>query len=244
MVIDDLANRKHCCEVLLDQTCNRDPKDYVSLVSEATNLLVGAQYMLIRPEFVEWRQISLSRRRSSGIKQLLISMGGVDAQNITGKVLHLLKQGFLPPDIKIIVVLGPTSPWLTAVQEEIQRLKNPVEIVVNPKNMAEIMANSDLAIGAAGTSAWERCCLGLPSIIIILAENQRENALALEKAVAAIPIYIEEIYKIKDAFNVAQKQLLYMSKAAASITDGKGTTNVINYLIQRFPQRFSNGSLS
>ena len=103
-------------------------------------------------------------------------MGGVDQGNATGRVLQALKDCALPPDCRITVVMGLTAPWLEDVRERAAQMPWPTEVVVNAGDMAQRMAESDLAIGAAGSTSWERCCLGLPTIMLVLADNQRPAA--------------------------------------------------------------------
>jgi UDP-2,4-diacetamido-2,4,6-trideoxy-beta-L-altropyranose hydrolase len=181
MVIDDLADRKHDCNLLLDQTFGRDEQDYRLLTPEHCTTLTGSQYALLRPEFAEWRQYSLKRRSQPELKHLLITLGGVDKDNITGQVLEALKSSSLPDDCFITVVMGANAPWLEAVQKQAETLKWHIEVKVNVWNMAQLMADSDLCIGAAGGTTWERCCLGLPTIMLILAGNQKKITKELSK---------------------------------------------------------------
>ena len=87
IVIDDLSDRKHGCDVLLDQTFGCQQNDYAAFVPTNCKLLLGSQYALLRPEFVKWRAYSLERRGKPKFKQLLIIMGGVDVDDITGQVV-------------------------------------------------------------------------------------------------------------------------------------------------------------
>ncbi len=106
MVIDDLADRKHQCDILLDQTYGRKQGDYIALVPKDCQMLLGSQYALLRPEFAQWREYSLKRRANPELKKLLITMGGVDLDNVTSEVLDILKNCNLPKEIEIIVVMG------------------------------------------------------------------------------------------------------------------------------------------
>ena len=188
MVIDDLANRKHQCEILLDQTYGRKPEDYTTLVPKDCKMLLGSQYALLRPEFSEWREYSLKRRANPEIKKLLITMGGVDPDNLTGQVLQALKACNLSKDIHIIVVMGATAPHIETIKIQAEGMPYKTEVKANVSNMAAIMADADVAIGAAGATTWERCCLGLPSIQIVLANNQIKIAEELS-AIHAIKRY-------------------------------------------------------
>jgi len=174
MVIDDLANRVHECDVLLDQTYGRQVEDYADLVSPQAQLLLGSEYALLRPEFAEWRDYSLQRRRNPEFKKLLITMGGVDPDNVTGEVLFALEKSALPKGVEIIVVMGATAPHLESVKRQSRLMANNTCVKVNVDNMAELMANTDLAIGAAGSTVWEMLYLGIRPIIVKTAENQSD----------------------------------------------------------------------
>jgi UDP-2,4-diacetamido-2,4,6-trideoxy-beta-L-altropyranose hydrolase len=234
MVIDDLADRPHQCEVLLDQNLGRQPKDYANLVPAQCKVLTGPQYALLRPEFAALRAYSLQRRQQPVLKQLLITMGGVDQPNATGQVLQALKGCTLPQNCRISVVMGLQAPWLPQVRAQAQDMPWPTEVLVNIGDMAQRMADSDLAIGAAGSTSWERCCLGLPTLLIVLADNQRLGAQALQEAQATLLIGdVSDIaMKLPLAINASasQHRLQVMSTATAVITDGRGVDKVLKAL--------------
>jgi UDP-2,4-diacetamido-2,4,6-trideoxy-beta-L-altropyranose hydrolase len=186
MVIDDLADRVHCCDLLLDQNLGRQPQDYAGLVPVECQICIGPNFALLRPEFASLRSYSLQRRQVTPVlQQLLINMGGVDQPNATGQVLQALMTCALPAECRITVVMGQTAPWLEQVRQLAAQMPWPTEVAVNVSDMAQRMADSDLAIGAAGGTAWERCCLGLPALVVVLAKNQQAGALALVAASAA-----------------------------------------------------------
>ncbi|CAM5523654.1 UDP-2,4-diacetamido-2,4, 6-trideoxy-beta-L-altropyranose hydrolase OS=Eoetvoesiella caeni OX=645616 GN=DFR37_10298 PE=4 SV=1 [Eoetvoesiella caeni] len=235
MVVDDLANRPHVCDLLLDQTFGRQRSSYAPWVSSRCMLLLGAEYALLRPEFAAMRQHSISRRRSPRIRHLLITMGGVDKDNITGLVLEALKDCGLPRGILITVVMGPHAPWLKEIMQLAATLRCKTSVLVNVSDMAGLMADADLAIGAAGATSWERCCLGVPSIIVILADNQRHIALALEAERAAEvvsdPVALSTILpSLIMRYRLSPVALSTMSLAAAGITDGRGVQRVVSHL--------------
>lgn len=235
MVIDDLADRHHQCDLLLDQTFGRNAEDYRPLVPAGCRVLCGAQYALLRPEFAKLRAYSLERRRSGGLKKILVSMGGVDKDNATCMILDALNDLALPEDCRIEVVMGAGAPWLTAVRERAASLAHSTDVRVGISNMARLMADSDLAIGAAGATAWERCCLGLPTIMVILADNQRAVAQGLQAIGAAHVIdspdliQAELLTMIHNLIRV-ERCTSVMSQAAAQVTDGRGTQSIIRYL--------------
>lgn len=229
MVIDDLADRKHQCDLLLDQTFGRDEIDYTPLVPTACVTLLGSQYALLRPEFTQWREYSLKRRSTAKIKKLLITMGGVDVDNVTGQVLVALQSCDLPKDLEVTVLMGGRSPHIKSIQKQVQGMYYKTELKTNVNNIAEIMANSDLAIGAAGATTWERCCLGLPTLQLVLAENQTKIAQELS-AIHAIE-YLKNMMDFPVSIERLVERSSEITQVASTITDGCGTTRVLNHLM-------------
>lgn len=239
MVIDDLADRVHDCDILLDQTFGRDKQDYLRLVSKQCVLLCGSKYALLRPEFAQWRDYSLERRKASRLEHLLINLGGVDKDNITTQILKGLEKSSLPEYSKITVIMGSTSPWIKSVREQATLMSWEVEVKVGVSNMAEFMANSDLAIGAAGSTSWERCCLGLPTIMLVLAENQQQIASNLGKVNAVFAITLKNslavtISKAIAYFTMSPSALIEMSQCSSNVLDGRGSTLVIENMVNQY----------
>jgi len=228
MVIDDLADRKHQCDILLDQNYGRSPKDYEAFVSESIKLLMGTQYALLRPEFEEWRKYSLDRRKEADFKSLLLNMGGADPDNVTEKVVKRLRAANLPKDLTITIVMGKISPHLQSVKSCASKLPYRSKVKVDVDNMAEIMANSDIAIGASGSTTWERCCLGVPTIQIIAAYNQEFIAQQLDKINAIKLVNIDDVVENLENFQYWMKDV---SENAKNITNGTGSKAVLEYLL-------------
>ena len=233
LVIDDLADRPHRCDLLLDQNLGSQPEHYAQWVPAYCQVLTGPHYALLRPEFAALRPYSLQRRQAQpGLRQLLITMGGVDQPNATGQVLQALKICALPADCRITVVMGLTAPWLQNVRELAEQMPWPTEVVVNISDMAQRMADSDLAIGAAGSTSWERCCLSLPTLMMVLADNQREAAAHLLKAGAANCLEFSGLLHqdLHDQLQclIEQPELLsQMFTCASSVTDGLGVERMV-----------------
>lgn len=230
MVIDDLADRNHQCDLLLDQTYGRQISDYRHLVPEKCQMLLGSQYALLRPEFSEWRDYSLKRRSEPEFKKLLITMGGVDSDNVTCQVLEAIRYIQLSQDIEIIVVMGGTAPHLNEVKTQANSMPYNTKVMVNVNNMAERMANADLAIGAAGATTWERCCLGLPTIQMVISVNQITIAKQLAKNNAIQ--HIENIEQLQGLMQGTQKWMSHISQLASNVCDGWGSSRVLNKLIK------------
>lgn len=237
MVIDDLVDRPHDCDLLLDQNLGRDAVDYRGLVPDACTVLAGARYALLRPEFAALREDGLRRRTRPQLKHMLIAMGGVDQADATGKVLEALLVCSLPSDMRITVVMGSHAPWLERVQSLARQMPQATEVMVNVNNIAELMADSDFAIGAAGTTSWERCCMGLPTLIVVLAENQRNVGAALEQSgstllldsIEAIPHALPSMLRVL----VTTDALNQLSQKSRLVTDGQGARRVIDAMCER-----------
>jgi len=231
--IDDLADRPHDCDLLLDQNLGRQPEHYRGLLNRHTQALIGPAYALLRHEFSGWREHSLQRRERPQLKNLLVTMGGVDQVNATGQVLGALVLCELPLDLRITVVMGHTAPWLAQIQAQALTMPRPTQVLAGVKNMAQLMAESDLCIGAAGSTSWERCCLGLPAIQLVLATNQKEINAALELARSVMTVGLEELQAELPSLiaKVNHPDVLSgLSKSAAAVCDGLGVFKVVQWL--------------
>lgn len=172
MVIDDLADRSHDCDLLLDQNFGREVGDYARLVPKHCKVLAGSRFVLLRPEFAALRPYSLARRSLRRPRHLLVAMGGVDKANATGEVLQALKQSGLPRDCQISIVLGPHAPWLAQVQALAEQMPWHTSVSVGISDISRLMAESDLAIGSGGGGTYERIFMGLPALLRPIAANQ------------------------------------------------------------------------
>ncbi len=175
MVIDDLADRPHACDVLLDQTHGRATTDYAGLVPANTTVLTGSVYTLLRPDFLTQRVVAIQRGQhpNAAPPRLLLSLGAMDPTNVTSEMLSALAAHPWATDFSVTVVLSSKAPHLKAVQ--LQAAASPLNIAIKTDvaDMAALLASMDIAIGAGGTSAWERACLGLPTVTLAIANNQQ-----------------------------------------------------------------------
>jgi len=228
MVIDDLADRNHQCDILLDQTFGRQQGDYLELTPKGCKLLLGSEYALLRPEFEKFRKFSLNRRKDGEFKNLLINMGGTDPDNITGKVVDRLQTASIPEGVIITIIMGKTAPHLQSVISSANNLPYKSEVKIDIDNMAEIMANADIAIGASGSTTWERCCLGVPTLQLITAYNQEFIAQKLDKINAIKLVNIDELVKNLENFQYWMKAI---GENASKVTNGSGSRTVLSYLL-------------
>lgn len=172
LVIDDLANRLHDCDMLLDQNYYRDFElRYKNLVPNFCLTLLGPAYVLLREEFIHAK--NKLRERDGVIRHILVFFGGSDPTNQTQKVLDALKLLQLK-DIKIDVVVGIANPHKDLIRTQCNQ-SSEFNFHCQVSNMAELISNADLAIGAGGAAMWERCYLGLPTITVVFATNQQST---------------------------------------------------------------------
>ena len=229
VVFDDLADRAHDCELLVDPTPGRSETDYRAAVPERTRLLLGPRYAMIADTWLSRRSAARARlAHAEKIERVFVSMGGIDAGNATARVLAALTAARL--DARINVVLGAQAPH----RDEIARLQNDrVVLHVAHPDIAALAAQADLAIGAAGTSSFERAVLGLPSIMIPLADNQKTVAAAfadakaaeiLESAMLDNPLAAGE--RIAAVARDAERRR-EISRRAAALTDGRGRLRLL-----------------
>ncbi len=229
LVIDDLADRSHAADLLLDQNLGRAASDYDPLVGRDCHRLIGPRYALLREEFRDWRAPSLARRRDGRLREILVTMGGVDRDDFTGRVLDALVDWELGEGVRVTAVLGAGAPALETVREQVTRLPYPARVLVDVHNMGAVMAGADLAIGAAGSTAWERCCVGLPTLLLVLAGNQAGIAEALDRAGAGIDLSSTGGVAALSRYGPVVREpgwLERTSRHAAAITDGLGVGRV------------------
>ena len=231
MVIDDLANRNYQCDILLDQTFGRDKTDYMNRVPSNCQRLVSSKYALLRPEFADLRHESLARRKHHELNHLLINIGGIDVTNITEIILDHLKISDLEKELNITIIMGENAPHIQSVRNKAAELKQQTKVLVGVKNMAQIMASADIAIGASGSTTWERSCLGLPSIQLVISTNQEYLAQILHNN--KIIKLIQDVKEISYLLQSAQDWMKGVGTLCAEICAGLGTSRAFNKMTNK-----------
>lgn len=243
MAIDDLADRPHDCDILLDQ-------NYYDAMAQRYNdclpvnclKLLGPRYALLRREFREVRQ--RLRSRDGSVKNILIFFGGADPQNITAKAIAALAKAGRS-DITADVVIGATNPHRRMIEVLCAPQRN-LRLHVQADNMAQLMAAADLGIGAGGATMWERCLLGLPTLTVVFAHNQERstretgNIGALRYLGWADKLTVDALAADIDDAIRHPKKLMAMSQRAIQIMDGFSTTGqplAVSALLERFSDR-------
>lgn len=236
LAIDDLANRRQACDLLVDQTFGRSPGDYAGLVGAGAKILAGSTFALLRPEFSARRPAALARREAPAApRRLLISLGQTDAGGATARVLEAVIADF--GDLDIDVAIGAAAGSRPRI-EALAATRPQIRLHVDAADMAGLIARADLAVGAAGVTASERCCLGLPSVTLVLAANQRLLAANLERA-GAVLVAADETQVADGLRRLCGDERLRMGMiaAAAAVTDGLGAQRVADAMLGPGAQR-------
>ena len=178
LVIDDLADRQHDCDLLLDQNLVADMEHrYDGKLPDHCGRLLGPQYALLQPQYAELHP--RTPPREGPIRRVLVYFGGADTDNLTGLAIAAF-QSLQRDDVMLDVVINPSSPHAGAIRQQLQGIPNATLHTGLP-SLAPLMVRADLSIGAGGVTSWERCCLGLPTLVITLAENQKPIAAELDR---------------------------------------------------------------
>lgn len=227
-VIDDIADRVHDCDLLLDQNLQSDPGRYDGRTPPACQLMLGPRYALLKPRFAELRAQAAAKPTDGPI---LIYFGGVDAPGATLVTLDAISRAKLD-DRPIDIVVGDLNPRRLAIAEWCAARDN-VRFHGGGTDMAKLMSEASLAIGAGGATAWERCCLGLPTILVSIAENQKPGAAALASEGAAIwlgdlaDISVGSLSAALRTLHAAPGLAGVIARHAANVVDGLGTDRVV-----------------
>jgi UDP-2,4-diacetamido-2,4,6-trideoxy-beta-L-altropyranose hydrolase len=237
MAIDDLADRFQAVDLLLNQNPGPGPARYRGLVPPAARILDGPTYALVRPEFAAMRLRAERVRQqeeaghSRSVGRILVFLSGTDPHDVTRRAAQAATAVGVPVD----VVVGAASPFLGSLQA--WAAGQPlIELHIETREMAALMARADIAIGAPGSATWERCTLGLPTLLVTLADNQVEIARHLAEVGAALDlgwhseVTTAELEEVLIALAADPARLSAMSEAAARITDGQGTVRVADEL--------------
>jgi UDP-2,4-diacetamido-2,4,6-trideoxy-beta-L-altropyranose hydrolase len=229
MVIDDFVNRKHICDILLNQNYGIKAQEYDDLVPHECKKLTGTSYVLLRDQFKAIRKEI--PQHSGEVKKIFIFFGGADATNETKKAIEAMRI-LDKPDVSFIVLVGNSNPHREQIRDFCTSLRH-VEYYQQVNDIVSLMIEADLAIGAGGSNTWERCCLGLPSIVTILAENQKLIVETLDKdGIVLNAGWFENVTASSMASTVNKlvddkNTLRSMSAKAMKIVDGEGTIRVV-----------------
>lgn len=220
LVIDDLANRSHDCDLLLDQNLLPNANSrYAGLVPKHCKQLLGPHYALLRDEFY---QTSASKQQN----HILVSFGGSDEHNLTALAINAIKQ-LKPGQVTADIVIGANNPWRVTLEKQLASLPN-MQLHVQCNNMAALMQRAQLMLGAGGATHWERCISALPALVVTIAENQQATTAYLDKLGACIWLgnasdCTEALLIEKIGYYLEKPELLQaVATAASSVTPADG----------------------
>lgn len=242
MVIDDLADRQHDCDLLLDQ--NLVPQmatRYAQRVPLACTCLLGPQYALLQAQYADLR--AQRKQRLDPPRRLFAYFGGFDPANLCGMTLDAFLALAQDPDAAADLQLDLVLPASSVHNAPIQRAAQPhanIHLYSQLPSLAPLMASADLALGAGGATTWERLCLGLPSLVVIVAENQRESALeqqahGLVHVLGALPQVERAQIQAALARIMAEGVAALVPADLSAVVDGQGVARVLAALQNRMP---------
>ncbi len=237
LTLDDLANRPHDCELLIDSgDLTRNVERYQALTPPECRLLLGPKYALLRPDFARFRarMQDVGVFRSQPVSRVLVFFGGSDPTGETLKAIAALRD--LTSPFRVDVVVGAANPMGEEIREQCAALPS-FDFHCQVDNMAERMALADLAIGAGGTATWERLCLGLPAIVIAVADNQLEISRQVADAGAQVflgasgSVSVNDLRKAIWALADAPERRAAMADSAMRLVDGLGAQRVADIIL-------------
>ncbi len=234
MVIDDLADRIHDCDLLLDQNLHPHSERYRDLIPSSCISLLGPKYALLYPEYQTARAKLGSPKQFC--ERLVVFMGGGDPTNQTQKCLEAVHEAGIF-GLKIDVVIGRSNPYREKLEHTIKKTFTSMILHVQVDNMVELLCKADLAIGAGGSNTWERCCLGVPSIMFATSFNQISIAkAAAEKGYGVYLGFSNSVTTLQIAKELKRlthhsNQRIQMAKKAMCAVDGRGTERVVQHLL-------------
>lgn len=224
LVVDDLADRPLGADIVVDAGPERKAEDYLGKAPDAARLLLGPLFAAVRPEFAALREPALAWR-GEPVQRVLVSMGLTDVGGITSRVVEMIRPR--AGDLGLDIVLGAAAPSLPGLTK-VARRDTRLALHIDTPHMARLTAEADIGIGAPGSSTWERCVLGLPSIVVILADNQRPAARALADRGGALVLDLAQS-DFDDGFDRALWRLLRdadlrrdLARRSSEMCDGLG----------------------
>ena len=235
LFLDDYGHAEtYPSDFVLNQNVGADPSLYERRGAD-TRLLLGARYALLRREFSVWR--TWRRDTAEKGRRVLVMMGGSDPENLTARVMAAANHAQVE-DLTLTVVLGGSNPHGEKLERIAAESGAKVELLRDPANLAELMAGADMAISAAGSTCWELCLMGVPALLIDVADNQKALAEELQRRECAIHLGDRTVpeKRITEALgSLADSQRLRKSLAARAreLVDGHGARRVVATVRQR-----------
>ena len=233
LFIDDNGHAgRYVADIVLNQNIHARESFYENR-EKSTRLLLGTKYALLRREFVSAK---VGRQIPPVARKLLVSLGGSDPDNVTRRVLEALEQVDMA-DLQVVVVAGGSNPHSAEIAELVANSSHGCRVLTNAANMQEVMSWADLAVSAAGTTCWECCALGLPAVLVIVADNQILNAEALRAACAVNLVSggsqfpTGEMAQLVTRLANSPSERQTLSQTASALVDRGGAMRIISMLM-------------
>lgn len=227
-VLDDIpGQRRHDADVLIDGAPGRTAAAWHGALDDGACVLAGADYALVRPEILAARERVLARNRTGTVSRVLVSFGLSDARNATEPALRAARAAF--PGASIDVVIGPSAAHRGAVTIAAEEVGATLWLA--PGNYVELLVAADLVVGAGGVSAIERACLGIPSVAIETADNQRAGLEALSEAGALVhagSVDALDVRHLTRCLVEAAADRVGLASRATLVVDGRGAVRAVD----------------
>ena len=243
-VISDAPGKALDCDVLIDLAPNLSTDDYANKVPKTCRVLTGPKYALLRSSFAASRRLAIARRRArTSATHVFVGFGATDPHNATAMAMAALD--LCASDLTADIVIGSAAPGLKEIQAQATASKGRLQVHTDSDRVAELMGMADVAIGAAGITSWERCCLGLPTIVVGQADNQKPNCDALHAVDAAIVLgdnretSVEQVAEALSDLVSDKGKRDRLSNNAATMCDGLGARRLTQTL---FPETARDGA--
>jgi UDP-2,4-diacetamido-2,4,6-trideoxy-beta-L-altropyranose hydrolase len=229
LIIDDMAHLSiYHADILINQ--NISAKKQIYNIDSNPKLLLGNRYVMLRKEFLQFNR--KNRSKVGEVKNILVTLGGADADNVTLTVLKALIR-IAQSDLKIKVVVGPVNPNLQTLENEIRMTNKDIEVLTSVKEMPALISWADIAVSGGGSTCWELAFYGLPFLVVVLAKNQIDIAAGLSDEGAAINLgwhcELTEDYifrRINDLFEDPELRY-FLSQNSRNLVDGQGAERII-----------------
>jgi UDP-2,4-diacetamido-2,4,6-trideoxy-beta-L-altropyranose hydrolase len=236
VALDDLPNRPHHCDVLVDANPGRVESDYLDWLHDRrrTVLFLRSRYALLRPEFWRARERGFRGLRRKP-RKLLIALGAADPNNLSAQLVEAAT-AFRAIGLSVTLIVGQTNPRLEDLKHRCKA--HDVRLLCNPPDLVAVMGGADIAISGAGTTCYEFACLGVPMVALIMVDNQRDVGYAVESIGAASVIDCRaglDLQRVIDEVSAIASDLVLrerISAAAQAMISGDGARRLVDDLVQ------------
>lgn len=233
LVVDDTAHLDYYfADIIINQ--NIHAKHLTYSCSPRTRLLLGTRYVLLRSEFLAWR--NWQRQIPPRARNVLVTLGGSDPDNVTLQIIKAFKKANVA-DIEVAVIAGASNPNLDLLKATAADKPFAIKVLDNVKKMVDLMAWADVAVAAGGITCWELAFMGVPTLVIVLAENQRLNADALVKAGSALNLEKNGLSAV--TLKRSLQQVIFsdrlraqMASKGQELVDGSGSDRVFREMAE------------